>query len=92
MTLDIITIIPIAVSIAALVYTAVSFRKVANKDTSATAAAQATMTADIRYIRNAIDDIKLENRAIKKELDELKGRVIIAEQSIQSVQKQLNKE
>ena len=86
MTFDLLTIIPIAVSIAALVYTAVSFRKVANKDTSAMAAAQATMTADIRYIRNAIDDIKLENRAIKKELDDVKARLIRAETNIQAVQ------
>ena len=86
MSTDLLTILPIALSIAALVYTAVSFRKASNKDTSAEAAQQATMTADIRYIRNAIDDIKLENRAIKKELDDVKARLIRAETTIQTVQ------
>ena len=92
MSLDLMTILPIGVSIAALIYTAVSFRKVANKDTSAAATQKAKMESDISYIRDSIDEIKLDNRAIKKEVDEVKGRLIVAEQSIKSLQAQLDKD
>lgn len=75
-------IVSLCISGFALLFTVLSFRKSEFKDTSADAKELATMNANITYIRNAIDDIKLENRAIKKELDELKSRVIVLEQQL----------
>lgn len=75
------TIISLAVAFCALLFTALSFRRTQNQDTSASASERATMTANINYIRQAIDEIKLDNRAIKKDLDELKAKVIEIEQS-----------
>lgn len=82
MQLDVLAILPIIIAAVALVYNGMSFRRLASQDTSADAASQAKMSADIRYIRDSIDDIKLENRAIKKELDDVKGRLIVAEEQI----------
>ena len=75
-------ILSLCISGFALIFTAMSFRRTAFKDTSSDAKELATMNANIQYIRNAIDDIKLENRAIKKELDDLKARVIVVEQQL----------
>ena len=75
-------IISLCISGFALLFTAFSFRRVVFKDTSSDAKELAMMNANITYIRNAIDDIKLENRTIKNEIDDLKARVIVVEQHI----------
>ena len=84
------TIIPLCISACALVFTALSFRRNANHDTSAAAIERATMTADIRYIRDSIDEIKLENRKIRTDLDDLKTKVVEIEQSTKSAHKRLD--
>ena len=75
-------IVSLCISGFALLFTALSFRRATFKDTTSDAKELAIMNANIQYIRNAIDDIKLENRAIKKELDELKSRIIVVEQKL----------
>ena len=84
------TIISLAVAIAALLFTAFSYKRNATHDTEAGAAERATLIANVSYIRNAIDDIKLENRVIKKELDAMKEQVIRLEQEVQSAHKRLD--
>ena len=84
------TIISLAVAILALIFTALSFRRTTNKDTSETATQRANMTADIKYIRSSIDDIKLENRAIQKDVSDLGKKVIEIEQSAKSAHKRLD--
>ena len=84
------TIISLAVAVAALLFTAFSYKRNATHDTEAGAAERATLNANVSYIRNAIDDIKLENRAIKKDIDALKTQVVRVEQSVESAHKRLD--
>ena len=84
------TIISILIALVALLLTALSFRRTSNQDTSATATERATMTADIRYIRSSIDDIKLDNKAIQKDIGDLKTKVVEIEQSTKSAHKRLD--
>ena len=83
-------ILPLLISACALLFTALSFRRNANHDTSDTAAQRATLTADIRYIRDSIDEIKLENKSIQKDLSELKTKVVEIEASTKSAHKRLD--
>lgn len=84
------TIIPLLISACALLFTALNFKRSTAHDTSADASERATMTADIRYIRQSIDEIKLENRAIRNDLDELKTKVVEIEASAKSAHKRLD--
>jgi peptidoglycan hydrolase CwlO-like protein len=84
------TIISLAVAVCALIFTALSFRRTSNQDTSETASQRATMSADIRYIRSSIDDIKLDNKAIQNDVTELKTKVVEIEQSSKSAHKRLD--
>lgn len=83
-------ILPIAIAFAALCFTALSFRRTENHDTSATASERATLAADVRYIRSSIDEIKLENRAIRADLDELKTKMVAVEASAKSAHKRID--
>ncbi len=84
------SIISILLAFGALMFTAFSFRRTQNQDTSASASERATMTADIRYIRMSIDEIKLDNKAIKTEVGELQQRVAKIEQSVSSAHKRID--
>lgn len=84
------TIIALVISFSALLFTALSFRRTSNQDTTATATERATMTADIRYIRSSIDDIKLDNKAIQKDIGELKTKVVEIDQSAKSAHKRID--
>lgn len=83
-------VLPIVIAFAALCFTALSFRRTENHDTSVTATERATLTADVRYIRSSIDEIKLENRAIRSDLDELKTKIVEVEASAKSAHKRLD--
>lgn len=84
------TIISIAIALFALMFTALSFRRTANRDTSETASERATMSADIKYIRTSIDDIKVDNRVIKQDVSELQTKVAKVEQSVESAHQRLD--
>ena len=84
------TIISLVIAFCALVFTALNFRRNTSQDTSATAAERATMTANIQYIRQSIDDIKLENRAIQNDIAEMKAKIVEIEQSTKSAHKRLD--
>ena len=84
------TIISIAIAVCALLFTALSFRRTQNRDTSETASERATMTADIKYIRTSIDDIKVDNRVIKADLGALATKVAKVEQSVDSAHKRID--
>ena len=84
------SIISMCIALAALLFTALSFRRTSNQDTSATAAERATMNANIQYIRQSIDDIKLENRAIQTDISEMKTKIVEIEQSTKSAHKRLD--
>ena len=82
--------IALGISACALVFTALSFRRNTNHDTSDIVTQRATITADIRYIRDSIDEIKLENKSIQKDLGELKTKVVEIEASTKSAHKRLD--
>lgn len=78
------TIVAIAVPLIALGFTAMTFKRQETRDTSAEATERATLTADVRYIRSSIDEIKIENRSIKKDVSELTKKVVEIEASAKS--------
>lgn len=84
------TIISLVIAFSALLFTALSFRRTANKDTSETASERATMTADIKYIRDSVDDIKVDNRVIKADLSTLQTKVAKVEQSVESAHQRID--
>lgn len=83
-------LLSIIIAVLALVFTALSFRRTQSQDTAESAAERATMSADIRYIRSSIDDIKLDNKAVKKDVSELKTKVVELEASTKSAHKRLD--
>ena len=84
------TIISLVVAVAALLFTAASFKRTSHQDTSANATERATMTADIKYIRSSVDDIKLENKSIQKDIVEMRERLVSVEQSTKSAHNRLD--
>ena len=84
------TIVAIAVPLIALAFTALTFKRNADKDTSDSASERATMSADIKYIRTSIDDIKVDNRVIKADIGELQTKVAKVEQSVESAHKRID--
>ncbi len=84
------TIVALGISLLALIVNMLSFRRNTNQDTSATAAERATLAANVTYIRQSIDEIKLENRAIQKDIVEMKTKIAEIDQSARSAHKRLD--
>ena len=84
------TVVSICIAACALLFSALSYKRNANNDSADIVTQRATITADIRYIRQSIDEIKLENRAIRSDLDELKSKLIEVEASTKSAHKRLD--
>ena len=75
------TIISLVVAVAALLFTAASFKRTKFQDNTTNATERANMTADIRYIRSSVDDIKLENKSIQQDIRHMSERLVVVEQS-----------
>lgn len=84
------TIISLAVAVGALLFTAASFKRTSHQDTSANATERANMTADIRYIRSSVDDIKLENKSIQQDIRRMSERLVVVEQSTKSAHNRID--
>jgi septal ring factor EnvC (AmiA/AmiB activator) len=84
------TIVAIAVPLIALMFTALTFKKNADKDTGASAAERATMNANISYIRTSIDEIKLDNKSIQKDVSDISKKLVEVEASAKSAHKRLD--
>jgi septal ring factor EnvC (AmiA/AmiB activator) len=84
------TIVAICVPLIALIFTALTFKRNADKDTGATAAERATMNANISYIRTSIDEIKLDNKSIQKDVGEISKKLVEVEASAKSAHKRLD--
>lgn len=84
------TIIAICVPVIALVFTYLTFQKNAKKDDQSDASERATMSADIKYIRTSIDDIKVDNRVIKENISELQTKVARVETSVENAHKRID--
>ena len=59
------TIISLVIAACALLFTAISYKRTQTQDTTESATERATLTADVRYIRNSVDEIKLENKGCR---------------------------
>lgn len=84
------TIVSLGVAVAALIFTALSFRRTSHVDTAADATERANMTADIRYIRSSVDDIKLENKSIQKDMINMRERLVGVEQEVKSAHSRID--
>ena len=84
------TVISLVVGICALGFTALSFRRTVNKDNAGNAATLATMTADIRYIRQAIDDVKADNREITSDVANLRTEIAKVAESVDSAHRRID--
>ena len=84
------TIVAICVPLVALIFTALTFKRNADKDTGATAAERATMNANISYIRSSIDEIRIDNKAIQKDVSDISKKLVEVEASAKSAHKRLD--
>ena len=78
------TLIPIMISGVSAIIAVLSFRRNSKGDVGSNAAERATMVADLRYIREAVDDIKLQYRALSQSVHDQEARIIAVEQSCKS--------
>ena len=83
-------VLPIALSVGMFVLALITLRRNTTQDTAATASERATLNANVLYIRGAIDEIKLENRAIRTDLEELKIKVVEIDSSTKQAHKRLD--
>lgn len=84
------TIISLVVAVAALLFTAASFKRTKFQDNTTNATERANMTADIRYIRSSVDDIKLENKSIQQDIRHMSERLVVVEQSTKSAHNRID--
>lgn len=83
-------IIPIVLSCIMAIVAIVTLATNRKKDTQDDAIQRANLTADVKYIRNSIDDIKVENKTIQRDVGDLKIKVVEIEQSVKSAHKRLD--
>lgn len=88
--MQVVTWLPIAVSIAMFVLALLTLRRNSKQDTTADATERATLAADVRYIRSGVDEIKVENRAIRKDVEDLRTKVASVEASANNAHKRID--
>jgi 5-bromo-4-chloroindolyl phosphate hydrolysis protein len=82
--------IPIALSSVMAIVAIITLAMNGKKSTEKEAEQRASLTADVKYIRGSIDEIKVENRVIQKDVGDLKIKVIEVEQGMKSAHKRLD--
>jgi len=82
--------VTLGVSLAALMFTALSFRRNAFNDNSDNATERANMMADIRYIRTSVDDIKLEYKSMQKDIIQIRENIVKLDASVKSAHKRID--
>ena len=82
--------IPIALSCVMAIVAIITLARNGKKDTQDDAIQKANMTADLKYIRDGIDEMKVDNRAMKQDVGDLKIKVTEIEQSVKSAHKRLD--
>lgn len=82
--------IPIALSCVMAIIAIITLAKGNKKDIEKEAEARADMNADLKYIRSSVDDIRVENRVIQKDVGDLKVKMVEIEQSTKSAHKRLD--
>ena len=84
------TWLPIVVSICMFIVALLTLRRNKEADNTAEATERATLAADVRYIRTGVDEIKVENRTIRTDLDKLNVKVAEIDASCKSAHKRLD--
>lgn len=74
--------IPIGLSCVMAIIAIITLARNGKKDTTDEAIQRATMTADVKYIRTSIDEIKVENKVIQKDIGDLKTKVVQIESKV----------
>lgn len=88
--MDVTVWIPIALSCVMAIIAIITLAKNSKKDSDKEAEQRATMTSDMKYIRNSVDEIRLDNKTIKKDVVDLNVKVVEIEQSVKSAHKRLD--
>jgi hypothetical protein len=82
--------IPIVLSCVMAIVAIITLAKNTKKDTQDDAVQRATLAADLKYIRDGVDDIKLDNRVIKEDIGKLQTKVARIEQSVESAHQRID--
>jgi len=82
--------IPIVLSCIMAIVAIITLAKNTKKDSEKEVEQRATMTADIKYIRDSMDTIKVDNRRIQSDVGDLKIKVIEIERDVRSAHKRLD--
>lgn len=82
--------IAIFVPLIALMFTVMSFSRNKHHDTSVDASERATLSADVRYIRTSIDEMKVDNKAIQKDVSDLTVKVAQIDASAKQAHKRID--
>lgn len=82
--------IPIALSCIMAIVAIITLARNSKKDTEKESEQRASMTADMKYIRSSIDEIKVDNRVIQKDVGDLKIKVVEIEQGMKSAHKRID--
>ena len=82
--------LPIVISVFALMFTGMNFVRASRKDTGSIAMERATMIADLRYIREAVEDMKVDSKVLREDLRSMDIRLTAVEASVSSAHKRLD--
>jgi hypothetical protein len=85
------TWLPIAISCIMAIVAIITLSRNGKKETSDIAAERASLSADVKYIRGSIDEMKLDNRVMQKDVSDLKIKVVEIEQSVKHAHERLDK-
>lgn len=83
-------IMPIIIAALSLLVAALSLRRAKDGDSALSIKERATMAADIRYIRDAIDDIKVQYKSLDQSMHDHESRLVAVEQSCKSAHHRLD--
>ena len=82
--------IALGISAVMMIVAVITLARNGKHDVTDEAVQRASMTADLKYIRTSVDDIKLENRSMQRDVGELKLRVTEIDASVRSAHKRLD--
>ena len=82
--------IPIALSCVMAIIAIITLAKNGKKDTQDDAVQKATMTADLKYIRDGIDEMKVDSKVMRQDVNALQIRTTEINQSVKSAHKRLD--
>lgn len=82
--------IPIVLSCIMAIIAIITLANNSKKDTQKEAEERAAMRSDMKYIRSSVDEIRLDNKSIQKDVADLKVKVVEIEQGMKSAHKRID--